>query len=358
MSPVTSYNLWWDEGSNGEFWYSLIGINEPVLTQTLFTVTNNILEGQYYKFKVRAKNIWGWGAFSPEVTIRASTIPSVVIPVTTSYDVTGGVKIAWAQTKNNGDPIYKYKIQIFSYSTSTWNEETTNCNGADSLIVLRRYCVIPVSQFYYSPYSLTFNQFIRVRVQAKNVIDWGDFGENSQAVSDTRLKSKALNMWSPYRGEATSVNKIEVKWNELLPPDNGNAPVLSYNLVWDANTGDCTKDLIGLEIPYLSLSYIVTQGLEFDRTYCFKVRALNTYGWGEWSIVSYISTSDNPGQMEVVLTQSIYDPIDTVQKVRFKWVEPLANGEFITKYHIKIMKNDGLGSTYLEELTDCDASKS
>jgi hypothetical protein len=62
--------------------------------------------------------------------------------------------------------------------------------------------------------------------------------------------------------------------------------------------------------------------------------------------------------MEVVLTQSIYDPIDTVQKVRFKWVEPLANGEFITKYHIKIMKNDGLGSTYLEELTDCDASKS
>jgi hypothetical protein len=145
MSPVTSYNLWWDEGSNGEFWYSLIGINEPVLTQTLFTVTNNILEGQYYKFKVRAKNIWGWGPFSPEVTIRASTIPSVVIPVTTSYDVTGGVKIAWAQTKNNGDPIYKYKIQIFSYSTSTWNEETTNCNGADSLIVLRRYCVIPVS---------------------------------------------------------------------------------------------------------------------------------------------------------------------------------------------------------------------
>jgi len=32
MSPVTSYNLWWDEGSNGEFWYSLIGLDEPVLT--------------------------------------------------------------------------------------------------------------------------------------------------------------------------------------------------------------------------------------------------------------------------------------------------------------------------------------
>lgn len=31
MSPVTSYNLWWDQGSNGEFWYSLIGLNEPIL---------------------------------------------------------------------------------------------------------------------------------------------------------------------------------------------------------------------------------------------------------------------------------------------------------------------------------------
>ncbi len=61
--------------------------------------------------------------------------------------------------------------------------------------------------------------------------------------------------------------------------------------------------------------------------------------------------------MEVVLTQSVYDPIDMVQKVRFSWVEPKANGEFITKYQVKIMKNDGLGTTYLEELTDCDASK-
>jgi hypothetical protein len=32
MSPVTTYNLWWDEGSNGEFWYSLIGLGEPILT--------------------------------------------------------------------------------------------------------------------------------------------------------------------------------------------------------------------------------------------------------------------------------------------------------------------------------------
>ncbi len=104
MSPVTSYNLWWDQGSNGEFWYSLIGLVEPILVQTSFTVTNGVLEGQDYKFKIRAKNIWGWGPFSPVATIRASTVPGSVPNIVTSYDsVSGDFKILWDQPRNNGD---------------------------------------------------------------------------------------------------------------------------------------------------------------------------------------------------------------------------------------------------------------
>jgi len=161
-------------------------------------------------------------------------------------------------------------------------------------------------------------------------------------------------MWSPYRGPRTSVNQIEVLWNNLLPPDDGNSPVMSYQLVWDANTGDCSKTLVGFDVPFMSLGFNVTQGLEFDRTYCFKVRALNRYGWGAWSIVSYISTSDSPGQMEIVGTETYYDIIDEVQKVRISWQEPLANGEFITKYQIKIQKYDA--SQFIEDLVHCDGS--
>ncbi len=157
MSPVTTYNLWWDEGSNGEFWYSLIGLGEPILTQTTFTVTKNILEGEYYQFKIRAKNIWGWGEFSPVATIRASTFPNLVPSVLTSYDVSGGLKISWAQTKNNGDPITEYKIQIFSYASSTWYEEVLNCNGASQTVVNNRQCVIPVAVLNTLPYSLAFD---------------------------------------------------------------------------------------------------------------------------------------------------------------------------------------------------------
>jgi len=84
----------------------------------MFTVTNNVLEGQYYKFKIRAKNIWGWGPFSPVATIRASSWPDQVKNIITAYDeATGGVKISWGQVKNNGDPIEQYRIQVYSTAT-------------------------------------------------------------------------------------------------------------------------------------------------------------------------------------------------------------------------------------------------
>lgn len=65
-------------------------------------------------------------------------------------------------------------------------------------------------------------------------------------------------MWSPYRGPRTSVNQIEVLWSQLLPPDNGNSPVISYQLVWDSNTGDCSQTLVGYEVPFLGLGFNVT----------------------------------------------------------------------------------------------------
>lgn len=353
MSPVTSYNLWWDEGSQGQFWYSLIGLSEPILSQSSFTVTNGVLEGQDYKFKIRAKNIWGWGAFSPVGTIRASAVPNQVSNIITSYDTaaTNQFRVTWSQPKNNGDLITAYKIEVYSDPTDQWNEV---CDGTQADVVLYRICLIPIATLFGAPHSLIFNQFVRVRVSAANVIGFGPTGVNSPAVSDTRLKSWPLRMYQPARGDKTSVNQLEVTWQALLSPNNGNSDVLSYNLQWDAGTGDCTMDLVGATVPYTGLSYIVTQGITFDRTYCFRVRALNVYGWGEFSYLSYVRTSDRPGQMEIVYTDSFIDELDGISKIRISWQEPEPNGEFITKYQIKVQTWDL--STFVEPIQYCDGS--
>lgn len=210
-SPVTSYNLWWDEGSNGEFWYSLIGISEPILAQSSFTVTNGVLEGQDYKFKVRARNIWGWGPFSPIATIRASTVPNAPTSIITSYDATtGDFKITWSLPKNNGDVVTEYKIEIYSNPNSAWNTELSTCDGANSDVVLYRTCSIPVNTLYLAPHNLIYQQFVLVRVAAKNVIGFGSSGANSAAVSNTLLKSKPFAMSAPTRGTSTSINEIQV----------------------------------------------------------------------------------------------------------------------------------------------------
>ena len=96
-SPVTSYSMEWDVGSNGLTWVREIGyLSNSLLTS--FTVTDNILIGHAYQFRLRAKNIWGWGAYSEVVIIKAARIPEQMTAPATSVDSeTGDFVISWTQ---------------------------------------------------------------------------------------------------------------------------------------------------------------------------------------------------------------------------------------------------------------------
>ena len=73
-SAVTSYSLEWDVGSEGQTWVRELGYLSNSLATT-YTVTDNVLIGQEYQFRLRAKNIWGWGIYSDVVTIKAAKKP-------------------------------------------------------------------------------------------------------------------------------------------------------------------------------------------------------------------------------------------------------------------------------------------
>jgi len=67
--------LQWDEGSLGVSWADLAGFS-TASTASTFTVTTGITSGSDYQFRVRAKNIHGWGEFSSILTIQAAGTPS------------------------------------------------------------------------------------------------------------------------------------------------------------------------------------------------------------------------------------------------------------------------------------------
>lgn len=64
---------------------------------TEFTKTTDVVSGQIYSFKIRAKNKWGWGTYTdPIFDVMAADVPyKVNIPVTSIDPTTGGVKIEW-----------------------------------------------------------------------------------------------------------------------------------------------------------------------------------------------------------------------------------------------------------------------
>jgi hypothetical protein len=62
-STVLSYNLQWDMGTGGATWYNLIGYDTSNLATT-FQSVNKLQAGNWYRFKIRARNAFGWGAFS------------------------------------------------------------------------------------------------------------------------------------------------------------------------------------------------------------------------------------------------------------------------------------------------------
>jgi len=102
-SAITAYNLYWDTGAGTSATTSLY---EGLTTS--YTL-NGLTSGRNYKFKIRARNIYGYGSFSTEVTLQASTLPGTVTTITTQYGTYPNVEIVWSPpASNGGTAITKY----------------------------------------------------------------------------------------------------------------------------------------------------------------------------------------------------------------------------------------------------------
>jgi len=173
-SAILSYHLQWDKNTNGTTWYDLIGAS-PDSTVLTYTKTTGVSSGLNYKFKVRARNVHGWGAYSDAFSIGATGLPHPMVVATTTIDAaTGGVKIAWTAPASGGLALDAYKIEIAdSQATPVWTVDATNCNGGAAPHFANKYCIVPVSVLTAAPYNLAFDALVKVRVSARNSKGYG-----------------------------------------------------------------------------------------------------------------------------------------------------------------------------------------
>jgi len=108
-------------------------IRASEITSTTYTATG-LTAGLTYKFKVEARNIYGFSDYSQEISILCASAPSVpAIPM--SRNVLDQVNFDWVAPFNNGLPITSYKVMIRK-SDNTFAEILDYCNGALATIIL------------------------------------------------------------------------------------------------------------------------------------------------------------------------------------------------------------------------------
>lgn len=162
-APVLSYNLYWDNGSG----VADIELVDEMVTE--FRVTG-LVGGLNYRFKVRARNNYGYGDFSAEYSLEASDLPGRPEIPTVTLDGTN-VLIQWQAPNNHFSAIEAYQIMLKT-SSNSFVEDLTNCDGS----IVTDECRIPMLEI--TPITgLITDQLIQVKVRAQNANGWGSFSE-------------------------------------------------------------------------------------------------------------------------------------------------------------------------------------
>jgi hypothetical protein len=356
-ATIRSYNLQWHAGGADPdaVWTDLAGYIADY-PGTSYVVTGGIVGGATYSFRVRARNIWGWGATSPEVALVASAVPGQVpVPTTSIDEATGGLAVSWGAPDPHGSAVTQYKVEVRDKVGAQW-ATTSSCDGATASVVATRSCLIPMPILTAGPYSYTLGDLVAVRVRAYNLKGEGQVSEEN--TSGATAKTVPTAPAAVTRGSSTSPSQVEAVWVALATTaETGGLPIRSYELEYDQGAsaepvgGSSWTTLVGNPSDSLLTSYTASgSSIVGGTTYRFRLRARNAVGWGAWSPVASIAASAVPAQMAAVTTQ--IDPGLDPLSVKISWVAPDANSDAIQGYHVTIRARSG---EYLEDLTNCNA---
>ena len=88
---------------------------------TTSSFSTDVLQGTSYKFKVRAHNLHGWGAFSTSSIVLSTGVPDQpTAPTTVMRDIY--VRVTWTTPGHNFEAIDKYQVKLMQSDGVTYTE--------------------------------------------------------------------------------------------------------------------------------------------------------------------------------------------------------------------------------------------
>jgi hypothetical protein len=158
------YKIWYDNAN---------GVANEVLTEGVQTTTytaTGLTQGLTYRFKVQARNIYGFSlGTTNEVIILAAQIPDVPsAPVTSFIANSDTVQVNWVAPNDGGSPITSYTVYFADLGQLNFIAQPAYCDGSDQTIMANTLCTIPSIVLHEAPFNLPWASSIYVKVIATN----------------------------------------------------------------------------------------------------------------------------------------------------------------------------------------------
>lgn len=123
------------------------------------------------------------------------------------------------------------------------------------------------------------------RVRAKNSAGWGVFGE--KRLIEVAMTPMAIVLNSPTNGAQVSPGSVQFRWNEL-PATQG-----VIERYWFEFGSDPLMSVVDMRDTLVTDPWMTVNNLDRNRTYYWRVKAMNSIGWGAFSPIWNVQTTSS-----------------------------------------------------------------
>lgn len=214
------------------------------------TVSIQLREAASYTWRVQARNVSGWGAWSDTWSFATVPFPDtvqLVAPADAYRHAQDTLTLIW---RTGGPWATRYAVEI-RYDRSLMYIDTTITDTVTTLTNLG--CC--------SEYTW--------RVRAKNLAGWGPWSKQ-RSFTVVPVPDEVV-VTSPVHASSVNVDSLVVAWQTAQPL------VERYHVQMMQDTALLVNDTT------ITSTTMPVRGLEADRTYVVRIRARNASGWGPWS---------------------------------------------------------------------------
>ncbi len=284
--------------------FTNIGFTDSTLTDTTISLSQLNSLTKYF-WKVRGKNVAGWGNYSSVfsfTTLGTPTIPQPVFPANNALDIPINLQFKWTKAADRfNETVTKYWYQLRR------DTNTVTSVREDSTLV----------DTFYNVQSLENNKEHYWRVAAKNQAGWGNFSNWSKFKTIVQAPAQ-VNLSSPANNAVNQPVALTLRWFGISIAE-------SYRL--EVSTDQSFNSYILIDST-LTDTFKVISNLQLNGLYYWRVRAKNVGGIGDWSDVWNFSTT----LPKATLASPDSGSIGNELTIMFLWNQTTG----ASKYHIQI----------------------